>query len=114
MRAPWVKFVGYFVGSALLAVMALGLGRALVIDDPGARAAKTLLEERIETARQIRRAIETPIPPPEPLPPITAKPARAQNTKPVASTDASSSKAPRSSRHSTSAERGGGIGNQDR
>jgi hypothetical protein len=113
MHAPWVKFVGYFLGSVLLGVIALGLARALVIEDPGARAAKTLLDERIETARQIRRAIETPIPPPEPLPPITAKPARAQNTRPAASTDASSSKAP-SGRHSISAEQAGRGSNRDR
>jgi hypothetical protein len=36
---------------------------------------KTLLDMRIETAREIRQALATPIPPPEPLGPITAKPA---------------------------------------
>jgi hypothetical protein len=98
MRSPWIMILRYFPGSALIVVIALGLARALVIDDPGGRAAKTLLDERIETARQIRRALETPVPPPEPLPAITAKPARVQKTKPGAATDASSSKAPQSAR----------------
>ena len=34
---------------------------------------KTLLEERVESARQIRDALAKPIPPPEPLTPVTAK-----------------------------------------
>ena len=98
MRSPWILFLRYFLGSALLVVIVLGLARALVVDDPGGRAAKSLLDERIETARQIRRALDTPIPLPEPLPAITAKPARVQKTKPGAATDASSSKAPQSAR----------------
>src|SRR5262245_39892902 len=35
--------------------------------------AKTLPDERIASARAIRQALETPIAPAEPLPPITAK-----------------------------------------
>ena len=35
--------------------------------------AKTVLDMRIETAREIRRALATPIPPPEPLGPIQSK-----------------------------------------
>ena len=38
---------------------------------------KTLLDMRIESAREIRRALATPIPGPEPLAPIRAKPAYA-------------------------------------
>ena len=38
---------------------------------------KTLLDMRIESAREIRRALATPIPGPEPLGPIRAKPAYA-------------------------------------
>jgi hypothetical protein len=63
MRSHWIMILRYFLGSALIVVIALGLARALVVDDPGERAAKTLLDERIETARQIRRALETPVPP---------------------------------------------------
>jgi hypothetical protein len=77
--------VGYFLGSAILVVMAVGLARAL-IDVPAGRQAKTLLDERIETARQIRRALATPVPPPEPLEPITAKPAREQRSSPSSAT----------------------------
>lgn len=67
-------FVRVFLGSAVIAAIVVGAARAL-IEDPADKAAKTLLDERIETARQIRRALATPIPPPERLPPITAKPA---------------------------------------
>jgi hypothetical protein len=66
----------------VLAVIAVGLARALV-DDPAGKAAKTKLDERIETARQIRKSLATPIPPPEPLQPITAKPLRSSSAKPV-------------------------------
>jgi hypothetical protein len=81
-RSPLIVALGSFVGAALLAVIAVGLARALV-DDPAGRAAKTKLDERIETAREIRRALATPIPPPEPLQPITAKPLRAPKAKAV-------------------------------
>lgn len=37
--------------------------------------ARTLLDERIATMREIRAALARPIPPPEPLAPITARPA---------------------------------------
>ena len=84
-RNSLLLIVGYFVGSALVVVMAIGLARALV-DDPAGREAKTLLDERIETARQIRRALATPIPPPEPLEPITAKPAHGQRSSPSPAT----------------------------
>jgi hypothetical protein len=79
-RSPVTVFLRYFLGAALLAVIVVGLARALV-DDPAGKAAKTKLDERIETARQIRKSLATPIPPPEPLQPITAKPLRAQHTK---------------------------------
>ncbi|MBX9823675.1 MAG: hypothetical protein K2Y27_01650 [Xanthobacteraceae bacterium] len=91
-RTPVVVILGAFLGAALLAMVAVGLARALV-DDPAGKAAKTKLDERIETARQIRRALATPIPPPEPLQPITAKPLRVQNIEP-----ADESKAPALSR----------------
>jgi hypothetical protein len=93
-RSPLVVVLGSFVGAALLVVIAVGLARALV-DDPAGRAAKTKLDERIETAREIRKALATPIPPPEPLPPITAKPLRVPNAKAV---DGDASKTPALSR----------------
>jgi hypothetical protein len=81
-RNPVTVFLCAFLGAALLAVITVGLARALV-DDPAGKAAKTKLDERIETAREIRNALSTPIPAPEPLQPITAKPLRAQHTKSV-------------------------------
>lgn len=94
-RSPAIVFLRYFLGAALVAVIAVGLAQAL-IDDPAGKAAKTKLDERIESAREIRKALATPIPPPEPLQPITAKPLRgAQNTK---SGDADESKTPALSR----------------
>lgn len=44
---------------------------------------RTLLAERIETAREIRRALDTPIPPAEPLQPITQKPVHAVGSRVV-------------------------------
>jgi hypothetical protein len=93
-RNPVTVFLCAFLGAALLAVITVGLARALV-DDPAGKAAKTKLDERIETAREIRNALSTPIPPPEPLQPITAKPLRAQHTKSV---EGDESKAPTLSR----------------
>src|SRR5215218_8060458 len=46
---------------------------------------KTLLNERIESAREIRRALARPVPPPDPLPPITAKLANPEKAKLAAS-----------------------------
>jgi hypothetical protein len=79
-RSPVSVFLRYFLGAAVVAVITVGLARALV-DDPAGKAAKTKLDERIETAREIRKALATPIPPPEPLQPITAKPLRVPNAK---------------------------------
>lgn len=42
---------------------------------------KTLLDLRIESAREIRQALNTPIRRPEPLPPITARVANAEAAK---------------------------------
>jgi hypothetical protein len=43
------------------------------------RTEKTVLDQRIASARQIREALSRPLPPPEPLPPITAKVAKHNN-----------------------------------
>ena len=82
-RSAFSLFLRYFLGSAALVVLAIGAARMLIADDPVSKAAITKLDERIETARQIRRALATPVPPPDPLPPITAKPARAAKAKPA-------------------------------
>jgi hypothetical protein len=93
-RSPVSVFLRYFLSAAALAVIAVGLARAL-IDDPAGKAAKTKLDERIETARQIRKSLATPIPAPEPLQPITAKPLRSSSAKPV---DGAESRTPALSR----------------
>jgi hypothetical protein len=102
-RSPLTVVLGSFLGAALLVVIAVGLARALV-DDPAGKAAKTKLDERIETARQIRKALATPIPPPEPLQPITARPLRAQNTKGVEDDEAKTPTLSRSARDSMARE----------
>jgi hypothetical protein len=102
-RSPVTVFLRYFLGAAALAVIVVGLARAL-IDDPAGKAAKTKLDERIETAREIRKALATPIPPPEPLQPITAKPRRAENTKPVEGDDSRTPTLPRGARDSMARE----------
>jgi hypothetical protein len=45
---------------------------------------KTILDQRIASAREIKHALRKPIPRPEPLTPITAKPARALSAVAVA------------------------------
>ena len=45
------------------------------------RREKTILDERIATAREIKEALRRPIPRPEPLGPITAKLANPQSSK---------------------------------
>ena len=70
-------FLAYLSG---LAVPVLGVGVALLNVDLGSlesRAAsqgeRTILDERIASAREIKAALNKPIATPEPLPPITAK-----------------------------------------
>src|SRR5687767_2001266 len=82
-RNPVTLFLSLFLGSAAIVIVATGIGWMLGHADQASDTAKTKLEERIETARQIRRALATPIPPPEPLQPIAAKTARSQNTTPA-------------------------------
>src|ERR1051325_1224439 len=74
-RAPLSLFLSVFVGSAVIVVVAVAIVSILRRGDAEADSAKTLLANRIETARQIRQALAKPIPPPEPLGPIRAKPA---------------------------------------
>jgi hypothetical protein len=61
-----------------LAVIALGLSTVLKASaawSGGSASDKTVLQAQIESSREIRRALATPISIP-PLPPITARPAR--------------------------------------
>jgi hypothetical protein len=101
--SPVTVLLRYFLGAAVLAVIVVGLAQALV-DDPAGKAAKTKLDERIETAREIRKALATPIPPPEPLQPITARPVRSQTMKPVEGDDAKTPALSRSARDAMARE----------
>ena len=72
-----LMYVG--VLATALSVIALGL-TAIVqasarMSEAGARD-KTLLELQVESSREIRRALATPVSQPPQLPPITARPAR--------------------------------------
>ena len=60
-------------GLATIVLIWLVSGVAGLVTEPDRL--KTVLDTRIETAREIQRALATPIPPPEPLGPIQAKPA---------------------------------------
>ena len=60
----------------LALIVGYGLTKVTVASEEATRRAqqeKTLISERIESAREIRRALARPVPPPDPLPPITAK-----------------------------------------
>jgi hypothetical protein len=87
-RTAVVRFIRFFMSAAVISVVAISMILMLRRGDAEPGSAKTLLAERIETARQIREALAKPIPPPEPLGPITARPA-AQPAK-AARTDGTS------------------------
>src|SRR4051794_12540607 len=64
------------VFGVLALVAGYGFTKVTMASEEAARRSeqeKTLLNERIESAREIKRALARPVPPPEPLPPITAK-----------------------------------------
>ena len=46
---------------------------------------QTYLDLRVQSSREIRQALATPLPPLEPLPPITARPAHAVGSRVVVS-----------------------------
>ena len=78
-RSGLLKVLGVYLSTAVLLIGAIGFV-ALAIVIPNLLAASdiqsrepTRLQEAIETARDIRRALATPIPPPTPLSPIPAK-----------------------------------------
>ena len=70
-----------YFGVLATALSALALGTTVIVkastgpSEAGARD-KTLLELQIESSREIRRALATPVAAPAKLPPITARPAR--------------------------------------
>ncbi len=70
----------YFgVLATALSVIALGMTAVVQASaglSEGAARDKTLLELQVESSREIRRALATPISQPPRLPPITARPAR--------------------------------------
>ena len=69
-----VIYVGVFGVLALLAGFIFTKATIASEEADGrAEREKTVLNGRIESAREIRRALARPVPPPDPLPPITAK-----------------------------------------
>lgn len=74
---------------SIILVLFLGtiFGIARLVEGPAgkleSRRAKSLLDERIATAREIRAALARPLPPMPPLPPITAKLANPNGSKAV-------------------------------
>jgi hypothetical protein len=70
-----------YFGVVATALSALALGTTVIVkastgmSEASARD-KTLLELQIESSREIRRALATPVATPAKLPPITARPAR--------------------------------------
>jgi hypothetical protein len=67
-----------YIGALALPVLGVGVAMSNVnFDSFESRAAsereKTILDERIANAREIKAALSKPIPRPEPLPPVTAK-----------------------------------------
>ena len=69
-----LSYVG--VLSVLALVMAYGFARATRASEESTRRTeqeKTVLNQRLESAREIRQALARPVPPPDPLPPINAK-----------------------------------------
>src|SRR5215213_3178803 len=60
--------------SVLALVVAYGFTRATIASEEGdRRVEKTVLNQRLESAREIRQALGRPVPPLDPLPPINAK-----------------------------------------
>jgi hypothetical protein len=91
-RTPVGLFLSVFVGAAIIAAVAVGT--VMILRDGDEGSATTLLANRIESARQIRQALARPIPPPEPLGPITAKLAHPR----IQSADEAETKVPKLSR----------------
>jgi hypothetical protein len=70
------RFTRFSIYAGVALMIGLGLGEAVIgleILGPGTGVDKTMLDQRIASAREINQALSTPLPPIEPLPPITAK-----------------------------------------
>ena len=81
----FTKFVIY-AGAALVAgLVASETVIGLEILGPRNEVDKTLLQQRIASSREIQKALSTPVPPPGPLPPITAHLANAQSVQTASS-----------------------------
>jgi hypothetical protein len=97
--------VAYF---AILGTLVLGLGYGVativsVADQANeSRPVRTLLDERIATSQEIREALRRPIPRPDPLPSIMAKPFHPATT---ASAEKSKAKASAAARNAMAMER---------
>lgn len=80
---PYIGVVGFALAGiafGLTAVMKAAPGTA-----PQTQRERTLLDVRVESAREIRRALAKPVPHPAPLPPVTTRVTRALGRTVVAS-----------------------------
>ena len=73
---PELLLIYVSVLGILALIVGYGFTKVTVASEEATRRSeqeKTVLAERIESAREIRRALARPVPPPDPLPPVTAK-----------------------------------------
>jgi hypothetical protein len=74
---PFLLSIYFGIIGTLVGVAGIGLTKVVDASAAIARQSereKTRLDERIAAARSIKQALTKPVPRPEPLPPITAKP----------------------------------------
>jgi hypothetical protein len=81
-----VIVIGVYAGVIAALVCSIGIALAIVsgsIVSEQVPHAKTAFETQLESAREIRQALAKPIPQPERLAPITAKPVKIATAKPA-------------------------------
>ena len=88
------RFTRFFIYAGTALLIGLSVSQAVIaleILGPRVQVDKTLLDQRIASSREIKQALSTPLPPVEPLPPITAQLA---NSRAVQMASSPSSKNP--------------------
>ena len=88
------RFTRFFIYAGTALLIGLSVSQAVIaleILGPRVQVDKTLLDQRVASSRDIKQALSTPLPPVEPLPPITARPA---NSRAVQVASSPSSKNP--------------------
>ena len=70
------RFTRSFIYASVAVILGLGLGEAVIaleILGPRTDLDKTMLQQRIASAREIHQVLSSPLPAVEPLPPITTR-----------------------------------------